>query len=261
MAYDFTLTKYDQFCSALKRLKCSILTVNEYIQANKPDASVIVLRHDIDRCLSSALRMAALEARHGIRSSYYVRMTRAVFKPAEIKKLHKLGHDLGYHYEVLAKTRGDHTKAIALFETELEKLRAIVPVNTISMHGSPLKPWNNLDLWQQYDAANYRLNGDISLNIDYSNIFYFTDTGRSWDAGRYNLRDRVNSKRPTTRIHSTDQLIDFLSRDANAPVFVNTHPNRWANSFFDYLTSLLSDWSANRVKALLFTLRQSREES
>ena len=53
-------------------------------------------------------------------------------------KIPDLGHEVGYHYEVLSKANGNYERAIKLFEQELSKFRKIVDVKTICMHGSPL---------------------------------------------------------------------------------------------------------------------------
>jgi hypothetical protein len=251
MSLDFTLKKYNDFCKTLKSLSCPILAVEDFIARNHPSGFSIVLRHDVDRLLPAAIRMAKLEAGHDIRASYYVRMTPGVFKPAALKRLSHLGHEIGYHYEVLAKAKGNLKKAIEIFETELKTLREIVSISTISMHGSPLSQWNNLDLWDVYDFKDYQVNAETSLSINYADIYYFTDTGRSWNSNRFNLRDRVNSMKPLESVATTDQLLGFISRKYPSPVFINVHPNRWSATAVDFLIGGLQDWVANIAKWLL----------
>jgi len=45
-----------------------------------------------------------------------------------------LGHEIGYHYEVLSKANGDYETAVELFEQELSEFRKITDVKTICMH-------------------------------------------------------------------------------------------------------------------------------
>ena len=113
MSLDFTLEKYTQFCEAVKSLSCPVMTVKQFLQSGQPQAFVIVLRHDVDRSLPSALRMAKLEASYGISASYYVRTTPPLDRPREIKRLSQLGHEVGYHYEVLTKANGNTKKISA----------------------------------------------------------------------------------------------------------------------------------------------------
>ena len=258
MSPDFTLEKYAQLCDTIQRLSRPVMTVKQFLEGGQPQGFIVVLRHDVDRSLPSAIRMAELEAAHGIHATYYLRTTPAVFRPLDIKHLSQLGHEIGYHYEVLARAKGDAQQAITMFEQELERFRQIAPVDTISMHGSPLTPWNNLDLWQLYDFRDYGLMGEIYLSINYSNLYYFTDTGRSWDAGRYNLRDRVASREPPRKIHTTNALIDFLAEVRDCPVLINAHPNRWAASWFELGISAVSDWAINQVKGIIYLTRRQR---
>ena len=65
---------------------------------------MVVLRHDIDRKPMNALRMAELEYELGIQSTYYFRFP-CTFKPEIIRKIRDLGHEVGYHYEVLSKAK------------------------------------------------------------------------------------------------------------------------------------------------------------
>ncbi|MCI0395880.1 MAG: hypothetical protein L0332_01065 [Chloroflexi bacterium] len=250
MSRDFTLAKYARLCQAIQQLACPVMTMCQFLEAGQPRHMLVVLRHDIDRSLASAVRMAELESGYGIRATYYARVTRSVFRPAGLKRLAQLGHEVGYHYEVLARARGDHQKAIQKFAEELALFRQVIPVTTISMHGSPLSPWNNLDLWQTVDFAAYGLLGEAYLSVDYSELHYFTDTGRTWDATRYNIRDRVASRHSPTPVHSTDDLISFLTGVADRPVLLNTHPNRWTTGLLAWSTNATADWLINQVKWL-----------
>ena len=54
--------------------------------------------------------------------------------------IHDLGHEVGYHYEVLSKANGDYEKAVELFEQELSEFRKIIDVKTICILYSFLHP-------------------------------------------------------------------------------------------------------------------------
>ena len=101
---DFTLKKYKELCLALLDTGYPPLTVYSYLvlggqKNNKNNNKLGVLRHDIDRKLGNALRMAELEHELGIQSTYYFRFP-YTFKPDIIGKINDLGHEIGYHYEV-----------------------------------------------------------------------------------------------------------------------------------------------------------------
>lgn len=248
MNLDFTLSKYTQICETIKRCACPIMTISQFLEAGQPEEFVVILRHDVDRDVRRTIEMANVEADFDINATYYFRKIRSVFKKDQIKQLSQLGHEVGYHYEVLTKARGNNEKALRLFKQELAEFREVVPVETISMHGSPLTPWNNLDMWQVYDFDDFGLLGEAYLSIDYSNVYYFTDTGRSWYPGRYNIRDHAHSKETVEKIVASDDLINFLNNRPDSPVIINTHPNRWAKNVVNWLVSAASDWGINQVK-------------
>ena len=261
MTLDFTLKKYAQLCEAILRLNIPVLNVRDFLQAGHPISPSVVLRHDVDRRMDAALRMADLEAKLGISSTYYVRKQSSVFKREAIERLNILGHEVGYHYEVLTKTKGDVKRAIDLFDIELKQFRNIVPISTISMHGSPLSTWNNLDMWTIYDFKKYDIVGDAVLSLDEEDVYYFTDTGRAWDANRYNIRDTMRSLPLTKFPHRTDDLITFLQKNTSSPVFINAHPNRWAADMLNWGTTLVFDWIINQAKWLLALMRSNKVQS
>ena len=248
---DFTFFKYRRLCDSVKALGRPTLTFDQFCQRPKDTSPVVVLRHDVDRCFAKALDMARFEARRGLRATYFVRMIPALFQPHKIRELYRLGHEVGYHYEVLTKARGDRALALALFEKELASLRQVVPVHSASMHGSPLSPWNNLAIWQESEIGRFGLMLEASLTVDYTGVYYFTDTGRSWNADRFNIRDRVNSPQPLRPVHTTDELIDFLEAEPSLSMVINTHPNRWARTRLDHCAGYALDQAANLAKWIM----------
>lgn len=258
MILDFTLAKYALLCEVIRELRCPTMTVREFLQADQPDAFLVLLRHDVDRHLTSALRMADLEAQYGMAATYYIRMTSRVFKPRALKSLAYLGHEVGYHYEVLARSRGYVPEAIRLFDEELARMRRVVPVETISMHSSPMSSWNNRLLWIDHDFRDRGVIGEVYISIGYKSVFYLTDTGRSWHSARYNLRDCVDSLHPVPELHTTDDLIDFLQRLPDHPVMINVHPNRWANGPLSWGLSFASDCVINWAKLAIGLYRGAR---
>ncbi|MCB8951778.1 MAG: hypothetical protein H6650_07180 [Ardenticatenales bacterium] len=251
---DFTIGTYNRLCAAIQELRCPVWPLRDYLRLGQPPGFAIILRHDVDRNLDSALRLAALEADYGFSATYYFRTTPAVFQRDAIQRVRLLNHEVGYHYEVLSKARGDRRRAAILFQHELNVFRQMAPVDTISMHGSPLLPWHNLELWQTLDWSDYGLLGEAYLSVDYRRVYYFTDTGRGWDAHRFNIRDRVVCRRPPDPVHGTPDLIAFLRTRPAAPVIINAHPNRWAHTDRAWFASLLTDWTANSAKFLLALL-------
>src|SRR3954462_568236 len=84
----------------------------------------LILRHDVDQHPRSALRMAAIEGKLGLRSSWYFRWRTA--HPAVVRSVKGDGFQVGLHYETmtrLALQRGLREDGDELIEAGREKLR------------------------------------------------------------------------------------------------------------------------------------------
>lgn len=249
---DFTLEKYKDLCHELKK-NYRISPVINYL-SRKPQGKVVVLRHDIDRNIMNAFRMAEIEYEMDIRSTYYFRFP-YTFKPDIIRKIQNFGHEIGYHYEILSKTRGNYEKAIDLFELELGEFKRICDIKTICMHGSPLSKFDNRDLWKRYNFQDFGIVGEAYLSFNDTNIDlqYFTDTGRTW-SGKKSIRDVIPTQSEITNIkkniHSTDQLIDWLKKEIPGELYLTIHPERWSNNFMEWILWGLLDHSMNFGKQI-----------
>ena len=255
MFRDFTLEMYENLCQSLINNNFVSTTVVEYLQnASESSKKRVVLRHDVDKLPNNALRMGNLEHKLDMKSTFYFRVS--TFNEDIVTKLHALGHEIGYHYEVLAKNNGDKKKAIGQFKLELDKFRKIVPIETICMHGSPLSRWKDSDLWDKYKLEDYQIKGEAFLSLDYQRINYFTDTGRSWAGQNYNVRDEVEGGESFPKIKYTPDLINFLP-DFKKDISINTHPQRWNSSNIRWLMELLGQNLKNIGKRYILKRNRS----
>ena len=236
---DFTLAKYRELCEAILE-GYEPMTVKSYLMQN-PSGRIVIMRHDVDRKPESALRMAELEKEMGIKSTYYFRMKKGVFRKDIIKKIASMGHEIGYHYEVLDKAKGNFEKAIRIFEEELKAFRKIYDVKTICMHGNPLSKWINRDLWSVYDFRNFDIIGEPYISINYKKVLYLTDTGRNWST-KFSVKDVISvngEKRINMRVKSTDDVIKLIERGCAEQICILVHPERWSNGLNAWLRELL----------------------
>jgi len=253
-ARDWTLDKYEELCAAVLAAGYTVRRIDEYLL--EPVRPCVLLRHDIDRIPGNALAMAELEAQLGIRATYYVRKVPSAYDDGLVSRLDSLGHEVGYHYEVLSKTKGNVDAALELFSSELAELRVHAPIRTASSHGSPLSPWDSLDIWHHASPSDFGLLGEAYLQIDYSDVAYYTDTGRSWFAEGTNLRDRVESKDlELETVRTTDELVAIVEAKRYPAICIQTHPERWNATAIGETRSLLFDWSANTAKRAIRALR------
>ena len=277
---DFTFAKYLELCRRILDSNYILLTMEQYFTLRNKPNRFIIIRHDVDygNDLSYTLKMARKEAELGITATYYFRTHDDVFKPDIIREIADLGHEIGYHYDVLGEAEGDYDKAIMLFEKELAKLRRIYDVKTISMHGGPLikgmnaatisgmlhilgnvirmrkvfVPWASKDLWKKYDFRKYGIIGDAYLSINFNDVAYISDTNRSWSNTKHRLNDYVDGN-TNVYIRNTDDLIRTIEREDIQRMVILTHPPNWRDEFRDWLKWLVIQKIRNAGKACLKT--------
>jgi len=246
---DFTQKKYADLIECLAD-HYPTFCVMDYSLAQRSQSlpeNYFIVRHDVDGNIRNALDMAHIDARNGIRSTFYFRVKPLLFNPDIIKQIRFLGHEIGYHYEVLSDTKGDMKKARLLFMANLKKVRSLAPVETVCMHGRSLSPHNNLDFWSQNGLEQFDLIAEPYLTIDYSDKYYFSDTSHCWDNHKYNLRDIVNS-RGSMGIKTTDELIKFLRTADQIKGAILTHSNFWVNSRLQWWGNRCLFYGLNQLK-------------
>jgi len=244
---DFTLKIFGQLLENLLNAGYNFQTFEEFL--THPNDRVVILRHDVDALPQNSLATAQLEKDLGIRGSYYFRIVRQSNKPCFIKPIADLGHEIGYHYEDLALSIGNLEKAIAAFEKNLEYFRNFYPVKTICMHGSPLSKYDNRDLWKNFKYVDYGILGEPYFDIDFSEVFYLTDTGRRWDGEKVSVRDKVNTPFNLT-FKSTHDILENIHK-LPAKIMITTHPQRWTNKPFPWMKELVLQNAKNIVKRFL----------
>jgi hypothetical protein len=250
---DFTMAKYGELCRALLGAGYTPATVYQYL-TEPPCGKTVVLRHDVDRKPENALKMAELEHALGVCSTYYFRHP-ATFVPEVIGRVQALGHEVGYHYEVLAKARGDYEEAIALFARELEEFRSLCDVRTICMHGSPLSRYDNRDLWKRYDFREFGIVGEAYLSMAGKDLRYLTDTGRNW-GGKHSVRDAMpGAGAVPPSVETTDDLINWIGSAGEEGLYLTVHPERWAMSEGEWAVGSLTDLAVNMGKAVFVAMR------
>jgi hypothetical protein len=247
MSLDFNLKKLKKLYLTIREQNYKMITFSEYLQKNV-NCRVVILRHDVDKMVKNALKIALLEHRLGIKSSFYFRYKRRMFNIKIIKEISNLGHEIGYHYEVLSKTKGNMRKGIELFKKELIEFKKITDINTICMHGSPLSKWDSRKLWEGFDYHDLGILGDPYFDINFNQVAYFTDTGRRWNGEKVNIRDKVISGMKH-RFRTTDELIGAF-RDNKLPdkVMINIHPQRWQENLFFWTQELIAQNLKNIIK-------------
>ena len=249
---DFTLRAYKRYIQAIKTSFTRVLTFAEFFLSDPKPGSFCMIRHDVDRRPNNALEMARVENETGLSATYYFRAKPNSLKFDIVKEIQCLGHEIGYHYECLSDHKGDMVLALKDFEDNLKKFRKVVPIRTISMHGAPLSPFDNRDIWREPKnhellSGKFGIVGEVYLDIDYGDTIYINDTGRNWFSSKSNLRDRVISSL-SLDFKNGEELYQYLVSNPHPRVVFQVHPERWTDKMTGYYRSLLLDTMVNVCK-------------
>jgi len=236
---DFTFNMYDELCKTIASSKYETITFEEFFKTKNTLENFIILRHDVDKWPVNALKLAMIESKYNIKTTYFWRNVSHVFKPELIKQQVKLGHEIGYHYETLAQAKGDYEKALSIFQEWLERFRIITNINTICMHGSRFTKWDNRLLWEKFDFKEFDIIGEPYLSINYTDIKYLSDSGGSWLDKGQRTRDAIDDI-DNVSVHSSKQIIELINGGKYNKLIILVHPDRWNNSgfiwYYEYVT-------------------------
>ncbi len=253
---DFTLSAYRRLLDAFLEAGYAFQTFSRYL--SQPLPKVILLRHDVDARKQHSLTFAQIQCEKGITGSYYFRVVPQSYDEGIIRAIYDMGHEIGYHYEDMDFAKGDPHRAIRLFEQHLERLRRIVPVTTICMHGSPRSPYDNRDVWKHYRYQDYGIVGEPYFDIDFRRVYYLTDTGRRWDGAAVSVRDKVRDHFGLAFRTTFDIIAAVKSQSFPQQAMLNFHPQRWTDDPFLWMADKYQQLAKNAVKYWLIQWRQRR---
>jgi len=265
---DFTIEIYKSLINELKGNDYSFVPFKLFLKVDQN--KIITLRHDVDLLPQNSLRFAKIQNELGIQSSYYFRAVPASWDERIIQEIENLGHEVGYHYENMDTCNGDIDKAWDDFRYNLDKLRKLVDVKTICMHGSPRSKFDNKDIWKKYNYKSLDLIGEPYYDVDFDKVLYLTDTGRRWDGWQTSVRDKVPQQEEWIKqglvFHSTQDIINAFKtgralsvnpepsrREVEVPnqIMFTMHPQRWHNKPLLWFKELLMQNTKNQVKKIL----------
>ncbi len=254
---DFTLYKYTGLLRQLQQAGYIMLSFEDYLTMSDVPERFVILRHDIDKRANQALLMATVEKELGAHTTYYFRIVPESNKLDIIRKLAAMGFEIGYHYEDVTICNGNIKEAARHFEDSLAYFRQYYPVKTVCMHGSPRSEYDNRDLWKHYDYHVYGIIGEPYFDIDFSNVFYLTDTGRRWDGYNVSVRDKIPQYQDQwiadgLVYHTTDDIIT-AAKEGRLPmhIMMTTHPQRWLDNMVLWCYELMRQSLVNMVKRFM----------
>jgi len=192
-------------------------------EANDTEQSYLILRHDVDQCPRSALRMLALERRLGLTATWYFRWRTA--RSPVIAAVRDAGGEVGLHYEtltrmvqargedatvtpeLLAQARGELRRELIAFEV------LFGPASSACAHGDTHVPHvTNLALLEGQKLGDYGLRFDANLSLRGRPLGLWLTDRSAADGG---WRDGLSAL----------EVLD----DRTSPLLLLTHPNNWTS--------------------------------
>jgi len=253
--FDFTTLRLEELLKFFQKNDINTYTLQDWIELN-PSKGVLI-RNDVDRKPKNSLNFARIYNKYGIKGTFNFRIKKTSFNKKIVKDIASLNHEIGYHYEDLSDSNGDMKQAIKKFKENLKSMRQLTNINTITMHGSPLSSYDNRDMCKNLDFEELDLKGEGYLSINFENIYYFTDTGRTWGSTFANVRDKAfGSKIPEYEIKSTIDLKNYILKNKNQSFVLVFHPERWSSNMSQLFFSYLLDLISSLVKVIIKILKK-----
>ncbi|MBN2134731.1 MAG: hypothetical protein JW737_03290 [Acidobacteria bacterium] len=279
---DFTVKKYKALIRVLLNEGYKTLSVEQAILLSdvREAEKIAIIRHDIDTRfdLPIAIEMATFENKNNVTASYYFRSVPETFHTGTIEQIRDLGHEIGYHYEVMSLAKGNEAEAMKRFKRDLEELRRICEIKTICQHGGAMGHYNttslsglmeigwdylrgkirrieyypSINLWEKYRLKDYGLVGDAYLSLDFSIFKYFSDTGQRWDSHETRILDNIQESQNYSEItaRDTNDLIDLIRSEKIRFINLLVHPANWNDPYFPWLKWRILQKVRNNLKKL-----------
>lgn len=137
---EFTYSAYQGLIRLLKDENYAITNYHDY--GSCIEKEIVILRHDIDSSIEKAYKMARLEEKLDVQSTYFVLVTSEFYNVAAkrnadtLKEIHAMGHEIGLHFDETRYKGKGLDEMVAMAEREKEILRNVIgiPITTVSMH-------------------------------------------------------------------------------------------------------------------------------
>ena len=141
---EFTHRWYRQFLQRLSDDGYDFRTFSQGLDGG----GEVILRHDVDLTIESALEMARIEAELGIESTYCVLLTSALYNPLEaqrreiLREIDSLGHEVALHFSTHEYWPSESPPTESALEDRVNEERSILdtvvpPTETVSFHRPP----------------------------------------------------------------------------------------------------------------------------
>ena len=225
MNCNFTLKHYEDICNIILKSQYKICFFNDDFDDLE---NLLILRHDIDQSLDQSIKIAKIENKYNIKSTFFIWLRSPFYNIFEKKysdiiyEIASLGHQIGLHFDessYIIKSEVDFNKFI---EKEINLIQTYFNINiyAVSMH-RPSK-WildNNIQLDNYINTYS---------KIYFKDFKYISDSRRQWKEGC--ICKKINTNK-YNNLH------------------ILTHPFWWVNEDISF-NERISDFIRNKVDKL-----------
>lgn len=202
----FTYLSYEQMISIARECGYSFVSFEEFSKDDLNSNQLCLLRHDCDNDLPAALRMARLENKMGVSSTYFLTFHAEMYNLQSVsniklaREIVSLGHHIGLHFDhgFYAGVENDDVADFVEYErSHLESLLD-VSVGVMSFH----QPSEDV----LHQKINVRMMNTYSID-DMRGAYYISDSNMAW-------RERTP--------------VDIFTSGEHEHVHLLIHPEWWA---------------------------------
>lgn len=236
----FTYSYWESFCKKLSNSGIHSVTAKSLVNS-KNDKKYLVLKHDVETNVSSALNIAIIENKYGHCGSYYVQayLLNDESNIKMLQKMQEMGHEISYHYDIMDSNKGNIEAATVEFDKNCELFKKSgFELKTLCQHGNPVVErvgyTSNRDFFRNETvSAKYPHLSDIMVNFKEranTDYLYFSDAGRKFKL----IFDPINndvipSDDKNVPFDNLDLLFEYINKQ-NQNAIISIHPHRWVKS-------------------------------
>lgn len=180
MSCNFTLRHYEEICNLIAKSQYKICFFNN---CSSDFRNILILRHDVDQSLEQSVKIAKVESKYYISSTFFIWLRSPFYNVFEKKysdiiyEIINLGHQIGLHFDESAYKIENEIDLNSYIEKEIDILKSFFKMNihAVSMH-RPSK-WildNDIQLKKYINVYNKRY---------FKEFKYFSDSRRQWKEG------------------------------------------------------------------------------
>ena len=217
---------YNEYKNIIKLVK-SYLPIIDFARVTKKTKNYCVIRHDIEFSLDRAYKLALLESKLGVSSTYTVQLRNNTYNALSdknlilIHKIEQLGHRIGLHMcPDMSSNKNKITEEI-LQEIDIFQNYCRFEIDRFAFHRPNLRP--ELLSWYLEIPGLINCNGKnyfhyFTSKPDELNVTYLSDSNHQWKSG-----------------HPID-----LNFSKTKKLQINTHPFSWTEKGFKSYGNFLS---------------------